>query len=80
VDAADQHGSVTVQLLLPSRRLRKLNNKALTQLAIDLAAIKEALGRFPADAFAAALPGTDPSTVRGPLLAFVSHGKWTPPC
>lgn len=33
-------------------RLRKMNHRALTQLAIDLAAIKEALVRFPADAAA----------------------------
>lgn len=37
-------------------RLRKLNDGALTQLAIDLSVIKDALARFPADAFAAARP------------------------
>ena len=44
-------------------RLRRLGQAALTQVSIDVAAVKDALARFPADA-AAAATGSGPMPVR----------------
>ena len=38
------------------RRLRRMNEGALAQLAIDLSVIKDALAKFPAEAYVTARP------------------------
>lgn len=59
-----------------------MNDGALTQLAIDLSVIKDALARFPAEAFMSAHPGAPHpvQTLRQRCLATLHTPRHTQMC